>query len=199
MSMKDFENPAWGSAESHEQRYSSAPMPVISDKYSLRDRLDILNLLSLYGHLFDGGYRTAWLETIFAPPCGVDTCSPARRGGATRSASCGGEKKSKVGLRRPPVLTSSMWRSRAWIRTGPACSIVSRIIWHHRTETRVRQHCRQPVHPGSGIPACHPPSTISPSSGLKASWRRTPPAIGKLSIGTFSSWKCANEYYGVIG
>lgn len=67
MSIKEFENAAWDNAESHEQRYSSAPMPAISDKYSLRDRLDILNLLSLYGHLFDGGYRTAWLETIFAP------------------------------------------------------------------------------------------------------------------------------------
>lgn len=67
MSRKNDESTAWDSADSHEQRYSAAPMPAISDQYSPRDRLDILNLLSLYGHLFDGGYQSAWLETIFAP------------------------------------------------------------------------------------------------------------------------------------
>ena len=53
--MKDSENPLWDSADAGEQRYSVAPLPASSDSYSLRDRLDILNLLSLYGHLFDGG------------------------------------------------------------------------------------------------------------------------------------------------
>lgn len=65
--MKDSQNPAWDSAEADEQRYSSAPIPANDDNYSLRDRLDILNLLSLYGHLFDSGFRTVWLETVFAP------------------------------------------------------------------------------------------------------------------------------------
>lgn len=65
--MKDSQNPPWDRPDSGEQRYSVAPLPASSDSYSLRDRIDILNLLSLYGHLFDGGYRTAWLETVFAP------------------------------------------------------------------------------------------------------------------------------------
>lgn len=65
--MTDTESLNWDVAESQEQRYSSAPLPTTCDSYSLRDRLDILNLLALYGHLFDGGYRTAWIETVFAP------------------------------------------------------------------------------------------------------------------------------------
>ena len=47
-------------------RYDRPPLPMRGD-YDLRDRLDIVNLLTAYGHLFDGGYRDAWIETIFAP------------------------------------------------------------------------------------------------------------------------------------
>ena len=48
-------------------RYSRAPLPMMGQPYDLHDRLEILNLLGAYGHLFDGGYREAWLETLFAP------------------------------------------------------------------------------------------------------------------------------------
>jgi len=47
--------------------YSRAPVPLMARPYDLQDRLEILNLLGAYGHLFDGGYREAWLETVFAP------------------------------------------------------------------------------------------------------------------------------------
>jgi len=48
-------------------RYNAPALPLQGGDYDVRDRLDILNLLGAYGHLFDGGYREDWLATIFAP------------------------------------------------------------------------------------------------------------------------------------
>jgi len=44
--------------------YERIPLPK-DGSYDCRDRLDIINLLNSYGHLFDGAYREAWLERIF--------------------------------------------------------------------------------------------------------------------------------------
>jgi hypothetical protein len=44
--------------------YNVVPLPT-DEQYDCRDRLDIINLLNSYGHLFDGGFRDAWIERIF--------------------------------------------------------------------------------------------------------------------------------------
>lgn len=99
--MTDTDSQNWDIDESQEQRYSTAPLPTTSDSYNLRDRMDILNLMALYGHLFDSGYRTAWLETVFAPDV-IWTLSPQPSVGRNSTSVMRGREEIKTWFTETP-------------------------------------------------------------------------------------------------